>query len=152
MRTEQMPPLLRHLVALFLPFSTCDHFEQLVSVHPPPPPSHPHLANASPSQSPSPPCSLIWNHGRYPLSSCTSRTLLVRSISSCNPDNFSLSSRGNNVRLHWHQESSWLTPHIVPRWWSPSRFLLPSWGASIYSRATGSSMHSSCFFWYHRRL
>ena len=37
MRTEQMPPLLRHLVALFLPFSTCDHFEQLVSVHPPPP-------------------------------------------------------------------------------------------------------------------
>ena len=31
MRTEQMPPLLRHRVALFLPFSTCDHFEQLVS-------------------------------------------------------------------------------------------------------------------------
>ena len=75
MRTEQMPPLLRHLVALFLPFSTCDHFEQLVSVHPPPP-SHPHLANAPPSQSPSPPCSLIWNHGLHPISSCTSRNLV----------------------------------------------------------------------------
>ena len=30
MRTEQMTPLLRHRVALFVHFSTCDHFEQLV--------------------------------------------------------------------------------------------------------------------------